>query len=450
MYTYITFHFAHDCMFQTIVRSMKTSVGERENIFLKQQLAFVRNVQPDILLQIEDIIASSGDITEPLILSYGALASAAAPKLQERIVQFLLDRLDAQSEDHTALIHLVHALGNTEASFSDRALLGLIAHDNPSVRAAAVYALRHRLESKDVQNALKLALRANRQDPDFAEVVTRTLIAGAESAQFSRTEHAVDDSLIEELLYQSQTNGNNEVHREAMVHFYAKILGRKSPVELKDKERAMNEIKSSSQSESWDSESDQLFNLVSDISTRRADVNAFPRRKSLLWTKPLGVPQLKLDIAFGAFAGFPNSPNTNRNFKLFSKGYARAYAYGYSKTAFEATILSEHRPGSPSMTGKVYVIFIGQVLVSEEVETCKAVTKTLISRGPANLLSATARVFIYVGTLEFYISLSAKFTVSASIKACVAQCVSAKGNVVPTITVTATVGAALNLIVSGI
>ena len=178
---------------------MTSAVDPSEKNLLKMQLAFVPNVHPDILGEIEGLIsASDADATDPLILSYGALASKSAPELMKQVVQYLQGRVEPDNQ--ITLVHLVHALGNTKSSLVDKTLLPLIEHDNPSVRAAAVYALRHRLQSTDVQKALTEALRVNRHDSAFTAMVVRSLVAGAESAQLSAAKDEVEDALIEELL----------------------------------------------------------------------------------------------------------------------------------------------------------------------------------------------------------------------------------------------------------
>ena len=152
--------------FQILLHAISTSTSAKERNTLTVQLAFVRNIHPEILTQVEYLIATSNDSTDPLVLSYGALASSSQPEVQHRIVQFLMERMDAKNGDHSTLVHFIHSLGNTESNLADMPLLQLITHSNPSVRMAVVYALRYSVESKEVQSALVLALRQN-PDPDI-------------------------------------------------------------------------------------------------------------------------------------------------------------------------------------------------------------------------------------------------------------------------------------------
>ena len=194
---------------------------KKERNSLTVQLAFIQNVHPNVLSEIESIIKSVNDSTDALILSYGALASSATPELQHRIVGFLESQMD-QQDNHSKLIHLIHSLGNTEPSAIDKTITQFLGHDNPSIRLAAVYALRYRMSSKDVEYALSLALRGN-PDLDFVEMVLRAS-PGAESQHLSEIQ-PIDDSLFEAVLQQAR----NHTDLLAKLSYYVKMLGPKAP-----------------------------------------------------------------------------------------------------------------------------------------------------------------------------------------------------------------------------
>ena len=425
---------------ETLVQAISATKDRKERNSLAVQLAFVQNVHPNVLSEIENIIKSGNDSTDPLILSYGALASSATPELQHRIVEFLKSQMD-QQDDHSKLIHLIHSLGNTESSTIDREIIQLLGHDNPSIRLAAVYALRYRVSSEDVQYALSLALRGN-PDPDFVEMVLRALNAGAESQHLSEIE-PIDDSLFEAVLQQARNNTD----LLAKLSYYVKMLGPKAPykwmVSLVDNHHKRDT--------NWN-ENNALYNLVSDLNTRTSDLSNYPTNKAYIWSKSLGVSSIGLNLAFGAFAGFGGSANP-LSYKLFARGIAQGYAFGYTKTAFEALISSVNAPGVNSIQNRLYVSIVGKVLVdySKEIPTCRSWSYPLYKSPTYDLLKFTYSIPIYVGTIDFGVTISANLGIAATLTACINNCIQAKGAIVPTITVTATGSATgtLALVVRG-
>ena len=93
-------------IFQILCNAVKTAMDKTERNSLTMQMAFVRNIRPEILADIEKIIQSSNDTTDPLILSYGALSSSS-PQLRHRILQFLQERLHKAMNNATILIQFI-------------------------------------------------------------------------------------------------------------------------------------------------------------------------------------------------------------------------------------------------------------------------------------------------------------------------------------------------------
>ncbi|KAL5489148.1 hypothetical protein EMCRGX_G018206 [Ephydatia muelleri] len=426
---------------QILCNAVKTAMDKKERNSLSVQMAFVRNIRPEILADIENIIQISNDTTDPLILSYGALA-ASSPQLRHRILQFLQERLHKAMDNATILIHLIHSLGNTESSLAESTLLQFIAHHDSGVRLAAVYALRYSVESKDVQFALSDGLR-NHQDTDFAEMVARALIAGAEWKQYSESGTIpVGDNLFEAIMQHAKNN----TELRAMVYYYVMLLGPKAPKEWMGVMRTGLQKRGTK----WNDNTNALYDLVEVYNTRNSDVANYPINKAYIWSKSFGVPDIKLDIAFGAFAGFGGSANPS-SYKLFAKGIARGYAFGHTATAFEALITSENKPGASSISNRVYVSIVGKVLVdlSVQIPTCKEWTYPLYTSPDYTLLNFKYSIFIYVGTLDFYVSLSTKLGVTASLSACINRCISISGALTPQVTLSVTAGASATLIPCG-
>ena len=89
---------------------------------------------------------------------------------------------------------------------------------------------------------------------------------------------------------------------------------------------------------------------------------------------------------------------------------------------------------------KLYVTIVGKVLVDyqTQIPTCRSWTYPLYRSPTYTLVKLSSSVFIYVGLLRFEISLTARLTIDAALNACVQKCVSAKGALLPSVTVEAT------------
>ena len=408
---------------------------ERNSLIV--QIAFMRNVKVNILSKLEEFITTSSDATDTLLLAYGTVASKSSPEVQNRIVQFLEQKMDSNG-DHATLIHYIHSLGNTESSQANEKIVEFITHVNPSVRMAAVYGLRYGVEKKEVQDALLYAVRQNK-DAEFTEAVVRTLVAAAENKQLTSME-PIDGVFFEELLDQTR---NNAVTRSILSN-YVKLLGSKVPAKWNDLMNTMVQKRKAK----WD-KVNSVYDLVENINDRKSDLQKYPRNRGYLWGKSFGVSDVKLDVGFGAFMGYGGKANPT-SFKLFARGVAQGYAFGYTKTAFDAQVYSINAPGGNGIQNRLYFAIAGKVLVdySKVIPTCKNWEYPLYHSPTYTLLTASSKVFIYVGYLDFTFSLSAKLDIKATLTACIKKCVQAKGSLVPSVTVTATADAAVNLVVS--
>ena len=276
-------------------------------------------------------------------------------------------------------------------------------------------------------------------DPDFADMVVRAMIAGAQSQQLSKI-NPIDDSLFQAVVLHTK---NNTVLR-AMVTYYVKLLGPKVPRKFMDVLSGTVRKRDTT----WNEKS-SVYDLVEDLNTRNSDLANYLSNRAYIWGKSLGVTDIKLDIALGTFVGFGGSANPNV-FKLFAKGIAQGYAFGYTKTAFEALISSVNAPGTTGIQNRFYVSIVGKVLVdySKEIPMCKSLSYPLYSSPDYTLLSFSYKVFVFVGFLDFSISLNAKLGVEATLTACISKCLTATGSIVPTVTVTAAASASISLVVS--
>ena len=401
------------------------------------QLAFVPNIHPDILSRIEDIIKSTNDPTDPLILSYGAVASSLSPQLQSHVVQFLHNLVDKDNDD--SFIHLIHAMGNMKSNLTDEHFITSLSHENPSIRLAAIYALRQRTDSPEVQHSLLRTLRSF-PSREVTEMTLKALIAGAEGHHSYPA--VANDSLFEQLV----TATEGDIEQRAMLAYYVRLLGPSSP------NHWLPMVGSGRQRRGkvWNENKDE-YNLVLDYETRNKDVTDYPSHKAYIWGKSIGNAKIKLSAAFGAFAGIgAGTREYPGGFKLFAKGVAKGYAFGYSQTAFETLILSENKPGSGVIQNRVYLSIINKVLVdaSKEIPACQPWKIPLYQSPEYTLLEFEFKVFICVGFVSFGVKAGIQLKLDAGLTICVRECVSGKVTLTPTLGLRVTAGATGSLAVS--
>ena len=420
-------------LMQALLKAIQSTKDQKERNTLSVLLAFVEKVHPDTLSLIETLIASSDDPTDTLILSYGALASSLPPQQKDQVVHFLVNSIN-QTTDPSILVHYIHSLGNTQSQMIKEVLLNLLTHGNPTVQLATVYALRYSTGSVDVQNTLQYALESYPSD-DLTEMVLRSIIAGAESEV-----PPINDRLFETILTVSR--GNNTELRMQLA-YYIHLLGPKAP----NNWSALLRSHLTKRGTTWN-ENNGEYNMVQDLNTRNLDIQSYPMHHAYIWEKKFGVPELNLGAAFGAFAGFGGKDNPS-SFKLFAKGVARATAFGHSKTFFEALLSSENKPGETQINNRLYVSLVGKVLVdySKEIPLCKSWKYPLYRSPEYTLMEHSAPLFIYIAVLKFEVSLKTQLGVEADLGACIDQCASVKGALIPSLTLSASAGASASLLV---
>ena len=93
--------------------------------------------------------------------------------------------------------------------------------------------------------------------------------------------------------------------------------------------------------------------------------------------------------------------------QIFAKAIASGYAFGFTATAAHAEYL--RRRSHSSVYQKIYVKIVGKVLKNEAGNVplaCYRRTYNLYQTNRVTLIDVTASVFIYVGTLDFSITVS--------------------------------------------
>ena len=416
------------------------NTGERkERNTLAAQVAFIHNPHPHTLQKIEHLITTSNESTDSLFLSYGALASKLPEETKLQMVNFLLNYVKP-IQNNSDLVHIIHALGNTESNVTNKILVNYLTHPDPNVQLAAVYALRYSMDSTSIQSEIINMLHSKHGSKQFVEMVLRALIAGAEWNGSPKVQ-PIQTELFEALV--GSAKDDQSIFK--MLLHYTMLIGESLPPQWTV---LLSHHVNKRGTTQWNS-ADQLYNLILSKSDRDYDVETYPCNKAYLWGKSLGIPVLKLEATFGSFAGFGCSKEHPTNFKLFAKGIVKGYAFKRSKTAFEALLFSEKKPESNEIKSRVYFNIVGKVLADKnsDIPTCKTWNFPLYSSPDYTLITFSVPIFIYVGFLTFTLELKTRLGVDANLGACITDCVSVQGSLEPSVALIASAQATASILV---
>ena len=151
----------------------------------------------------------------------------------------------------------------------------------------------------------------------------------------------------------------------------------------------------------WD-ENYSVYNLVSSLSTRQADVRRYGCHKAYIWGKKFGVSKGNVQVAAGVFIG----ANTAMEYKVFGRAKAVGHAFGRTKTALDFLVLREKRTTSAST--KLYAEIVGKILLDFNEYSasivCRNYRNSLYKSSKYTLFNLRFSVFVYATTLSFGIA----------------------------------------------
>ena len=329
-------------------------------------IAFIRHASPNLLTELEQLIISTDNHLDPLLLAYGALASATTEESEERIVTFLLNRLEDAPRSVMTTIHYIHALGNTGSPFALDTIISFHNHSDLEVQLVSISAMRKLVHSPLVEETLHSILKTTPEHHEHVVAIAETLSEGAKYLE----ERNVDYVPLMEL-------------QAALVE-------------------ALEVIKNSSRERrgtDWD-ESNPDYDIVASQASRAADVQNFPKHRAYIWGKTLGNDEANVEIGAGIFAGYhPTCPNL----KAFGKAIAQANLLNkLSWNILHAEALLEKTDSQLSI--KMYFKRLDNVLADwSSTINCATPPMTVYSSPRISLPRLSYSVFIYVGTLTLYL-----------------------------------------------
>ena len=329
-------------------------------------IPFIRHASPALLTKLEEVLASTDNHLDPLLLAYGALAAETTEESEQRIVTFLLNRLEEAENSTAILTHYIHALGNTGSPFALDTIISFHNHSDLEVQLASISAMRKLVHSPLVEETLHSILQSAPAHHEHVVAIAATLSEGYK--------------------YLEERN----VDYVPSIELQAALVEALELVKNSSRERRGTD---------WE-ESNPDYDIVASQASRAADVQNYPKHKAYIWGKTLGNDDANVEIGAGIFAGYhPTCPNL----KAFGKAIAQANLLNkWSWNILHAEALLEKTDSQLSI--KMYFKRLDNVLADwSSTINCATPPMTVYSSPRISLPRLSYSVFIYVGTLTLYL-----------------------------------------------
>ena len=302
-----------------------TDMSDVERNSLTLAVASIAHPSLELIEELEDMITES-DETSSLLLAYGALVANVGHDRELEMVTFLIDRIPKKRLNSKVLIHVLHALGNTQSLTAMQYILPHTQSREGAVVLAAVTALRLFTGIPLVQQQFMYILGNFTYSVSLVSTVVDSLRVGYSLNQ----EMTFNPELIEILVSVTNSLGDTGLQRE-VVEFLRSIdnsemLAYADMINTEIEEDSSRGKRSTTSD--WDSTS-SAYNALIPASERAQDVRDFPNHLGYLWNtyigRHTGSYRFYLQASAGAFAGFDN----NFNFKVKGKAIVLAHVLGY-------------------------------------------------------------------------------------------------------------------------
>ena len=366
-------------------------------------VTFIRGAHPALLRELEQQIAKANDYLDPLLLIYGALASETTTASEQRIVSFLLSRLEQAPTNTTILVHFIHALGNTGSYYALDTIVSYLNHSIVQVQLVSISAMRKLINNALVEDMLLALLQATPVSIDHAAAITETLIAGYRYLDEKEIDYTPSLNLQKALVATTLQLGDVELAKRVL-SFVENFNNHNTEKLANVLEQVIAEgsvEERGRRGTDWDvSNSD--YDIVAPIGSRVADVRNYPNHQAYIYGKTLGTSKANIKIGAGIFMGV--TPGCPINFKAFRKVVVEANVLSKSWDIVNGEHLIESRNGF--LHAKLYFNFLDNVRINDNFEgtsICYRPSQTLYSTGRHRLFRIQFRIFVYVATLSFYL-----------------------------------------------
>ena len=349
-----------------IIRALQRAATESERTKIVFLIAFIHHASPVLLTKIEEVLVSTDNHLDTLLLAYGALASKTTVESEQKIVTFLLSRMEEAPRSAMTMVHYIHALGNTGSLFALDTIISFHNHSDLEVQLASIRAMRKLVHNPLVEETMTSLLQTTLAHYEHVVAIAETLSEGAKYLEERNVDYIPSMELQVALVEALELVKNSSRERRGT---------------------------------DWD-ESNPDYDIVASQASRAADVQNYPNHKAYIWGKTLGNDDANVKIGAGVFAGYhPTCPNL----KAFGKAIAQANLLNkWSWNILHAEALLEKTDSQLRM--KLYFKQLDNVLTDwSSTINCATPPMTVYSSPRISLPRLSYSVFIYVGTLTLYL-----------------------------------------------
>ena len=437
-------------LLQAIIRALQHASMEGERTDIASFVAFIRNASPALLTELENELNLTDNHLDPLLLAYGALASETTEESEQRIVTFLLNRMEDAPRSVMTLIHYIHALGNTGSLFALDTIISFYNHSDLEVQLVSISAMRKLINDPLVEETLYSILQSMPTSYEHVVAIAETLSEGAKYLEERDIDYTPSIELQTALVASAVQLGDVEL-AELVLSFVETF-------ETPDSEglvKALNQFIATEPSRNrerrgtdWDA-SNSDYNVVASQGSRAADVRNCPYHIAYICGKTLGNSQANLKIGFGYFLGYhPTCPNM----KAFGKVIARANLLRWSWNILHAEVLLQKT--NTQVQRKLYFKVLSNVradsssTISWSGTSCATIPRRTTSTPRYSLPRLSYSIFIYVARLTLYLQAHVQGHIDAQAELCASsRRIRAFGSIGPRVTFTVTGGVTGNLLV---
>ena len=430
---------------QALMKALESNVDEQEYNVLLLAITMLTSVRPSTESFLRDYMEHNNQ-TGQLLLAYASLGRHDS--VEDSVVQTLVKKLaiviaeNETTNDTGAVIHLIHALGNTGSKQILPFLQPFLYSLNPELQLTAIDALRTVSRDENVQETFTFLVKSALFEDQVIQLVQSLLFPFKQSVYFmdppdnpgaSETEQTLMKAIVKSAIH-FQSMELNKVTKS-----YLKKIGTELAFKLIQELQNNATTRSKRATTDWNSYY-YLYDLVASQASRSGDETNYPIHKAYLWATRVGPSKIHAKIAAGGFGGVGLS-----GYKLFAKGVIDLYAYGRTYRAVEIEYQNSRHLVLGSFVKK-YARICGTTQINEQSGTnipyTYSITKNFYS---LRLFHAQYSIWIIVGTLDFYIG--ATLTADATFNLNLAH-TSATANVDVGPAITVTGGASVTVLVS--
>lgn len=332
----------------------QSDLSETERNSLLVDTAFISTPSLELIEKLEYFIAQREETTD-FLLVYGAVVANAAPEYKERMVKFLTDKFPDNTSNNTeVVIHILHALGNTNSSLAVSYIIQYLWHTNEAVRLTAVSALRFFTSLAAVQDEF-LHMMDTFRSVDLINEIIATLQEGCKNQDTI----VFSESLLQALANNTIILGNPDFQMDLIE--FLNMLGSPEALDLVESiEKQSDDIAREKRGTTNWSSTSSIYSKLCPASERANDVRNYPTYRSYLWYKTVGkyygTYKFYARGVGGAFAGV----SRDRNVKVSGKNVIYTHILGQERDIVK--VLVSYERGSR----KVYMKFGSRVLYDSE------------------------------------------------------------------------------------